>query len=263
MFAKLLKHEFRATRSGMGVLCGTAIALGILGGLSWQLNSADVNVTLKGLLAVALMGCIFGIMICAVGAMAVLLVQFYRSHFTDQAYLTFTLPVSTHAQLLASLLNMVLNLLLIGLSVILAYGLLFLTYLVIERPGFWSVAAAEMPGMMRELIRAFQSPKAGEVLGNLALGGLTALTTGLNQLLQVITAMTLGALIAKKHKVLTAVAVYYAAQIGEGLLAGRILIAFAETPAGVLWIGTGLAAATAVICYFLTHYLITRKLNLP
>lgn len=258
MFAKLMKYEFRATRNGMGILCLTALAMGITGGIACRVSSADVNATVQGLCAICLMVCVLGIAACAIGAMVVLLAQFYRSHFTDQAYLTFTLPVSSHAQLLAGILNMVLNLLLIGLCVAASYGVLFLLFLT-ERPGFWRVLGERLP----ELWHLLASPAAKEVLGYTALGCLTALATALSNLLQVMAAMTLGALIARKHKVLMAVVVYYGAQIFLGSLSLRTMISFAETPVGVMWQGTALSLLAAVIAYFLTHYLITKKLNLP
>lgn len=258
MFAKLLKHEFRATRNGMGILCLSAIAMGLIGGIAWRINCSDVNATMKGLCAVGMLVCVLGIAICAVGTMVLLLARFYQSHFTDQAYLTFTLPVSTHSQLLAGILNMVLNLLLSGLCVVAAYCLIGLIALT-ERPGFWRVLGEQLPEFLRQL----DSPAVWKAAGWAALACLTALASGLSQLLQVMTAMTLGALIARKHKVLMAVVVYYGAQILFGSFSVWSLVSYANTMTGVMWQGTAQSLLVAVAAYFLTHYLITKKLNLP
>ena len=109
MFAKLLKHEWRSTVGGPGGLCAAILSLGALSAACVTIlftNAGKLNDLTVGSLTLSLLFINLAIILCAVAAGILLLVRFYRSRFTDQGYLTFTLPVKTHQILGATWLNM-------------------------------------------------------------------------------------------------------------------------------------------------------------
>lgn len=105
MLGKLMKYEWRGLRLPL------LIMLGILGGTTlltcviiFTINPRMDNVA-AGFTAMSLILCVllyyFGIIGCSVGTMLIIAIRFYKTTYTDQGYLTHTLPV-TSATLLAA-----------------------------------------------------------------------------------------------------------------------------------------------------------------
>ena len=92
----------------------------------------------------------------------------------------------------------------------------------------------------------------------------SALVSAVSQLLLLMLAVTIGALIAKKHKILAAIGVYY----GIGLLESFCYSAVAMSAFPTENVNTLLASPSvmgvvlAVVSYFLMYWLTSRKLNL-
>ena len=87
MFAKLLKHEWRATVGGQGGLCAAILSLGALSAACVAIlltNSGELNDLTVGSLTLSVAFINLAIILCAAAAGILLLVRFYRSRFTDQ-----------------------------------------------------------------------------------------------------------------------------------------------------------------------------------
>lgn len=270
MFAKLLKNEFRATRNAMTVLCLTALGAGVLGGcamgyLMWA-STLDMEMnfilTMCILVMVAAMICLG---VCGVGALFLMIARFYKSRFTDEGYLTFTLPVTTHQVLLSSLVSS-------GLNMLLTFVVVFCSFVIMMLVGmsfaeeFWPTAL----GMVPELWNSLCNSMTWEIAGYLALVLGDILAGLVYELVLLMLSVTIGALIAKKHKILAAVGAYY----GINMLLSIFSVATMTTGlihstqhigsfAYVLIFFGVQSLVIALIGYFLTHYLITHKLNLP
>ena len=115
MFAKLLKHEFKSQAKLFLILSLAALGAGGIGCgmLSLILHLVQTEMDTAGailgvIFSAILMFFMFLVIIAYVYAVTILLVyRFYKYHFSDEGYLTFTLPASTHQILLSSILNMV------------------------------------------------------------------------------------------------------------------------------------------------------------
>lgn len=261
MFGKLMKAEWRASRRVIGALCAVVLIsgalLGLLGNLllressgSWQLPGF-VNV-LFSLLSVAAM---LAVALSLAASVFYALWRYYRSRFTEEGYLTYTLPVNNHQLMLSSILASVLEILLVGLATVAAVAMAF------------GIFAAELPwnevdwGLVgrrfEELLSSFR-PVAGDVLLVLLNMVLMCLAT----LLTLMLAVTIGATASKKHPVLLAIAVYY------GLSLVRMAACLNAADAAYLSSGAALAAlagvnaAAMLIAYFWMYYLTSRRLNL-
>ncbi|OLA36874.1 MAG: hypothetical protein BHW31_06320, partial [Firmicutes bacterium CAG:110_56_8] len=200
MFAKLLKMEFRSTWNVLGILCLSLVGAGLLGGVAIRyLEGASApKKWLEGTAAVLFF------VVCGVAALIVQIVRFYRSRFTDEGYLTFTLPVTTHQVLLSSFLTSAVNL--IAVAAVGAVGLILMGLCAIPdfeilRKGmdiFWQ----EFP----ELWARFTQADVLQAFGLLLVNAIVAFS---NELILIMLAVTIGYLVAKKHKSLAAVGFYY------------------------------------------------------
>ena len=114
MFAKLLKHEFKATAGLLGILCAACLGCGLLGGgsiryLAWaeEAGSRSDDTLLTVLSALFCVTAIIVIAACSIVMLLLLVNRFYKSRFTDEGYLTFTLPVNGHQILMTSIVTSV------------------------------------------------------------------------------------------------------------------------------------------------------------
>ena len=274
MFAKLLKHEWRSTREMLGILCLISLGASLLGGLtmcylfyvsSHDGGGSDALEILSVLFMIAAM-----IALAVVGAAAVLVYmgRFYKSRFTDEGYLTFTLPVNTHQNLLASLVNTAIGMVLITL-VICACGVLWLAIAFAGVEGFYPTVWEHFPELWEKLWSLVQT-HAGEIPWDvMARGMLSALTGAINSLVMLMLAVTVGSLIAKKHKILAAVAVFYGIHVLISIATAFLMSANDVLSDGALAAMSGFFGRTALLMtalslggYFLMYWLVDRKLNL-
>lgn len=129
MFVKLLKQEWRATSKLLGIMSLAVLGVGVLEAVILRMMVANqdigaasiaVNSTLSSLmlfLSLAIVAYVIGVQI-------LLIVRFYKNKFTDEGYLTFTLPVTCHQIFLSSLVNMVIWTVISGIVTVLCVGII-------------------------------------------------------------------------------------------------------------------------------------------
>ena len=286
MFAKLLKHEFKATRGVVAILCAILLISGLTMGLSLQrmismaendymsvvvtneTAAEDAAMTISSeaplladILCVFLMiAAIVAISICAASAIFFLIYRFYKSRFTDEGYLTFTLPVTNHQLLLSSITNTTLNLLIVGVVTVVTVLLIFLLALsAVPDVAVWEELKQVWPEILAVLKQA-----AAEDAGLLALMAFSGVASFFCQIIQLMLAVTIGALIAKKHKLLAAVGVYYGINMAVSFLTSMVSIYALNNNQPYVFMGIQGIVSAALVAggYFLMHYLTSRKLNL-
>lgn len=274
MFAKLLKHEWRATRGMLGILCLIALGASLLGGVTMcylTYAGTHVNVgndTLEIISVLFMMAAMIAMAIVGVAAVVLYLGRFYKSRFTDEGYLTFTLPVSTHQNLLASLVNTVIGTVLMML-VICACGALWLAIAFAGVKDFYQSLWQNFPELWE---RGWQSLREllGQIPGSIPIRMvLSAVIGGVSSLVMLMLAVTVGSIVAKKHKILAAVGVYYGIQVLISLVSAFTLAAVETVGTGTLAMlgdllnrGVVISLVLGVGGYFLMYWLVDRKLNL-
>ncbi len=263
MFAKLLKYDFRATWGLLGVLSVIALGVGALGSVVIRQLEREPEGFFLAMLIISLIGVFFYLVGYSLAAMLLLVGRFYKSRFTDEGYMTFTLPVSNHQILLSGFLNFALGWLACIIITGIAFGILV----------FFGVE--ELDGQRWEFVKmCFDSlPKfLGEVgVGNVLMFLLMFLTGLISEVFTIMLSITIGAIIAKRHKILVAVAVYYGISIAVSVVSTLFMTCsglFRMTEmmqstflgtAGYVTAGNGVLS---LICYFVMYYLTSRKLNL-
>lgn len=118
MLGKLLKHEFRATRRSVGMvilgsLLASAVGFGLLI-LCWHPSflpalHGDAIETIRTILYIPLSVITFGVYALGFASSIItlifILMRYYKNFFTDEGYLTFTLPVTPHELLWTKLIS--------------------------------------------------------------------------------------------------------------------------------------------------------------
>lgn len=274
MFAKLLKHEWRSTREMLGILCLISLGASLLGGLTmcylFYVSSHDGggNDALEILSVLFMIAAMIALAVVGVAAVVVYMGRFYKSRFTDEGYLTFTLPVNTHQNLLASLVNTAIGMVLITLVICLS-GCLWMVIAFAGVEGFYQTVWEHFPELWEKFWSLVQT-HAGEIpWGVMARGMLSALTGAINSLVMLMLAVTVGSLIAKKHKILAAVGVFYGIHVLISIATAFLMSATVALSGGALAAMSGYFGRTALLMtalslggYFLMYWLVDRKLNL-
>lgn len=282
MFLKLFKYDFKASaRFGVPILIAVAAAA-LIGAVNTGITVSNVgkestfeavtNAPFGELLIFLGMGGLMLVSVALAAAAAVmsvlLLVQYYRSTAADEAYLTFTLPVTPAQILWSKLLNTLVWSLFCGIA-------LFLAGAAVLGTGVTAAGIAE--DFMNTLGELF-----GFLHGMIGQSGLTLLmacilgaASTVSSYLMMFMAITFGAVIVRRHKALAAVAMIFLINfIMSGITSVMQLImlgdftlkmAFDEGAADInLFLGscTILHAALAVVYFLATRYMLERKLNL-
>lgn len=227
MFAKLLKHEWRATAGTQAALCAAIISMGILAmaSLSALIRRADeLNELATVSLTLSLMFIFLAIVICAAASSILLMVRFYQSRFTDQGYLTFTLPVNVHQNFLSSFVNTLIWTFLVGLSTCAAFSLVGLAV--------YNAIGLEELSVLWEEISYFYGD-AFEEIGDalfsiIPVYGLQLLVSQIYSIVVAMTCLTVGATLAKKHKILAAIGVYYLVSMATSMLQNTLTVTLSE-----------------------------------
>lgn len=281
MFSKLLKHEWKASAGMLGVLSLAALGLGVLGTVLLrimvshgdQMDQSTPGYAMAMMGMSSLLGFIFlALVIYAVASQYILLYRFYKNKFTDEGYLTFTLPVNSHQLFLTSWLNMLAWMLISAVVVFASFAMA----LIIGTATTGLINQDVMKGFevgFKAFIDVFALLYGNQEGTLVTLGIILILVQWITGPIILMTAVTMGAVIAKKHKILAAFGVYYAISAVLGVVSsmfsvfGVFLDVFMSGGEPSL-LGTTVVqiltyVAVAVVGYFWSTYLMKNKLNLP
>ena len=285
MFSKLLKHEWKANAGLMSILTLAVVGVGILGTIALRVlvnygdaitQSESVLVLLLFPLSTLVFVSYMGIAVYVAAVGFVLMYRFYKHKFTDEGYLTFTLPVKTNHIFLSSGLNMVIWTVISFLVALLMYAMMLL-------------CGTAQEGLFNDdIVEAFSSlgifiDEIGEEFTELMGAGfvplliLNVLVVPLFSTVIAMTCVTLGAVVAKKHKILAIIGISYGVEMVLSILLSvvtylplfiaAIIDPSMESP--MLYITLTLIltfllqAGITVGGYFLSTRLMKNKLNLP
>ena len=269
MFRKLIKHEWRSTAGTQGILAAAALGVSILAGIVLRLlttYSENLSPIANAGIVISLVFMGLAFVGCTVAMGILLLVRFYKNKFTDEGYLTFTLPANSHQIFLSAFVNMALWSIISGFVILL--GTLLFVIIGLYDPKFLPDAE-----QLQGLKWVFQQMDLdGEYIGAMILQILIATPY---TLVMAMTSITLGAVIAKKHKILAAFGIYYGISYLSGIVSSIVTVVLSlqdweDSLTGNL---TSYSTQSLVITvvwevimiaagYILSTQLMTKKLNL-
>ena len=218
MFRKVLKYDMNAVIKLWSVLTASVLVFSILGGLSVRglmtMSNEVASIAFSPLYILGILLFIISIAAYGLATVALVIIRFYKNFFTDEAYLTFTLPVKRSTLFNSKLLTaFIFNtatgiITFIGLVVFLAIapyelgGASLLTVIVDSfRLSFQSFAAIMTDQLAAWLITY------GIVLV------IYILVAFMFETLLLFCTVTFGSLLAKKHKILLSILVYYGVNV--------------------------------------------------
>ena len=284
MFTKLLKHEWKANAGLLGILSLCALGAGVLGifvirGMLYIIDLAteldNIGMALLGSTGMAgiLFFIVIGLVAYALAVQFINLFRFYKSRFTDEGYLTFTLPVNSHQIFLSSFLNIVAWMVISFLVVLVSAALMFVA-------GFWEgiVEVIEAYKQYSDVVDMIVDEAFGMMHGYdfYTLSSIILSVVGsLYTIVMMMTSLTIGSVLVKKLKLLASVGIYYGINMAVGVLESvlmmipTVIISASYTEdyyyylGGVMLVSAVIYLGLAVGGYFLSTTLMKKKLNLP
>lgn len=278
MFAKLLKYEWKANGKKLGIFSLAAVGISILAAVVLRLlvgnlsgydgENEELLLLLTPVLTMLMVFLVLALVVYGAMTQFLLLHRFYKNKFTDEGYLTFTLPVTAHEIFLSSWLNM-----LIWSVISTAVVLLSVAVIALFGTAEQGIVNSELISGLSELF-TYSGGYYEELFGTgySVLLALTQIVQFLTGPVIMMSCVTIGAVAAKKHKILMAVAIYYiytmVMSMGGSVVEGFSLMAEYQygTDIYVYVSAAGeliLTLTVAAVGYFLSTHFMKNKLNLP
>lgn len=273
MFRKLLKHDWRATAGTLGILTLAALGVSLLGGgILYLLTCYEElpGMAMAGL-TISLVFVFLSLIGYVVAVEIIQLVRFYKSRFTDEGYLTFTLPVSSHQIFLSTVVTMLIWTMITWLVLLVCFAVILL----IGIP--WN----EMPMADISEIMEYATDFYGFEMepAYVVIQTLQVIVGCVYSIVMVLTCLTLGAVIAKKHKIIGAFVAYYVISFLTGIVSSILTVstsienmdiylssqsdAFYQATIQNMSLSVAWEMVLIVAGYILSTQLMKRKLNLP
>lgn len=209
MLRKTLKYDLKSVFTTWLIMSVSALALSVICGLcirDMSLNEMD-GYSFYGLSVLGVILSFLGLAAYVLGTVLLVLIRYYQSFFTDEGYLTFTLPVKRSVLFNSKLLNALIwtgatgAVLSICMTVILAIAP------DVDRGG--SLLGSVFSEVIPSLVEAVKQSGGWTVVYALEAVAIALSGFAFNILLLYF-CVTLGSMITKKHKVLATVVIYYA-----------------------------------------------------
>ena len=274
MLKKLLKYDFKSVLRFWWIAAISTVALALVGGWGWSIFESEKYLPdmLYAVATLAAFAAVLGGIAFAILTVILLFSRFYKNFFTDEGYLTFTLPVKR-----SSLLNskLIVSIVTVGMTTLVILFDVFVAACIGEADTiFTKVFWISIWKDIYEFFDIYNGYAVAIILE-------TILSYVLSIVISVLFAsccITIASIIAKKAKVLTAIAIYYIANsvtvfglIMYNLFAMETLFGWIndvpEYYSGDLWLLIQLCSVLfkAIICavlYAFQYWMLDKKLNL-
>lgn len=288
MLGKLIKHEWKNTYKAGCLILASLVAITFLGWLAfqspmWRSISGDgyrnYDLPLAMLDLVSIFTLLFyAIMLAAAsaGIIIYLALQFYRTMYSGEGYLTHTLPVTKNQLLISKILIGGVWTLIVTLGIMVSLGALVSFLVAASLPDeytmgeFWRMFFQEFSKMIRVLERELDF----ELSFRLIIGIVSMVIGPFITLTILFGAISLGQLFTK-HRVLMAIVCYIGVQMVSGLLGSLIEVIAAAvyaTEYGGRTFGVymdvnsfsshAVELILAIVLYLASYLVATKKLNL-
>ena len=207
MFTKLLKREWKASFRLLSIMSLAALGVGVLEAaiLRMLLTSGEMAFMSRasGTLVSLLLFLTLAIAAYVIGVQIFLIVRFYKNKFSNEGYLTFTLPVSCEQIFLSSMVNMAIWTVISGAVTALC------VVIIIAGGTAGTVDGGILKYLWEDIVYVFEFNAdlvGGAYWPLLIINAISSLFSGP---VLVMTAFTLGSVVAKKRKVLVSLCMIY------------------------------------------------------
>lgn len=279
MLRKLLKYDFAAVIKLWSIGAVAVLVLSVFGGFAQQILFSDRNLHGMIRLVAGLMwlGSILGQVVFVVLAYILVGMRYYKNFFTDEGYLTFTLPVKLHSLINSKLILVMVMLSLTG--IVNSIGNLITG--AISSVGYYE----DFRFIFEELRYVLETLMEEAPMGWIVLYAVEVFVISffgsLFSVLFLGCCITFGSIIAKRAKLVAAIGTYYVSNFVFSMVIFIFMIF--GLPTFVFWLAPavenglnvepvialllfGVLALLGLLCsllYTLQYRLLDRKLNLP
>ena len=287
MLKKCLKYDFEAVLRTWWILAVSMLGAAVVGGLGIRFFSQcavspDVPEGLMVLSTFVMIGSIFCLMAMIMGMTVSFILIFWRiyTHFyTDQGYLTFTLPVKRSTLYLSKvIMGTVLEAATVGILIL---GILFIALVVPPTEGGEFFINLDWLSAIGDFCRGLVDVAGWWLILWIPTAVAILVLFALFQNGLIYFCITMGAVVAKRHKLIAAIGIYYGVNLAVGLIgeiiflfltAGITTIIMAALASGgvimgltitaILFIVALAMAVLSAILHFMTVNKLEQKLNL-
>lgn len=274
MLGRLIRHEWKSTyRMGCLVLCAMVI-ITFFGWLAFQTpmwkslgGRGGSSFGWPDVLSIVTLVMYVMLLVCVIFGMLIYLgIHFYRSMYTDEGYLTHTLPVTKNQLLVSKILVSGIWMLFVTLSINLSLLVLGLSLLSVFKPEGYSLAhlwTDFMAGIWQS-IKYIDWQLDIHAVRWLVLMVASSLVGPFLVVTILFGAISIGQL-ASKYRLLTGIICYIVIQVVDNL----IVSLFRSFATSIGWYldaslisSLGVNLLTAVVLYWVSYYVTSRKLNM-
>ena len=287
MLKKCLKYDFEAVLRTWWILAVSMLGASVIAGLGFRFFSQcmmadDLNEGLMVLSVFVAIGSYFCLLAMIMGMTVSFILIFWRiyTHFyTDQGYLTFTLPVKRSTLYLSKvIMGTVLEAATVGILIL---GILFIALVVPPTEGGEFFLSLDWLSAIGEVLGQLVDVAGWWLILWIPTGVAILLLFALFQNGLIYFCITVGAVVAKRHKLIAAIGIYYGVNVAVGLIgeiiflfltAGITTIIMAALASGgvimgltitaILFIVALAMAVLSAILHFMTVNKLEQKLNL-
>lgn len=277
MLKKLLRYDLKSVFKYWWIAALASVGLSVASGISLSVITADRDVPtfIALLIILTLIFSIIGIVAFPIIAYILTYVRFYKNFFTDEGYLTFTLPVKRSQLLNSKLITCVLTML--G-SAIIVFADIIIIFAIGAGESFYNELLSPMSQSFSALFNNFSASDMVYLWLNVIIILLMLLLSSVFSTLFMFVCITFAAVITKKAKVITAIGIYY---VASGVISGFMQIVYIFGISSISdWVSAlpqnmhdlmitiilfGVVVALALLCmllYTLEYFMLDRKLNL-
>ncbi len=280
MFGKCLKYELRAysrllVPTFIAIMAASvlmSVAVGVLTRLVGYQQNELVMAISAILLYFIILAVYLSLFIIPVMVFVLTVRRFYTSFFTDEGYLTFTLPVSVDHHLMSKLLAAAIADIFGVITAILSVVIVASGALIANADVIKNLIGTTTPGMSFEELKML-----GVSVVTIIMFIVTAILSVIGNYLLLYLSISLGCMIAKKHRFIVCGACYLGVSTVVSTLSSvvSIVIMFIMTSAmitqidqlgiifnAMLGVISVFLAIEVVVCYFITRYILKNKVNL-
>lgn len=280
MLRKLIKYDIKAMLRLWWIAAAVALLLSVVGAGCVRIlaSERDLPSAINVVAVLTLFVVILGWMAFGIASAIITYGRYYKNFFTDEGYLTFTLPVTRGQLINSKLISMYCVNFLTGLTVVVC----FLTMFGLGINDFLPEFFRGLFESIKELWDLLKEEKLhGWLIVWLVEGLLIVALVALFNLLFTTNCITFGSIVAKKAKLAASIGIYFGANwLFSGAL--QILYMFGLSSLGI-WLSSidpepqiaALIVAMLLFCavavmgllcsllYTLKYWMLDRKLNLP
>lgn len=277
MLKKLLRYDLKSVFKYWWIAALASVGLSVASGISLSVITADRDVPtfIALLIILTLIFSIIGIVAFPIITYILAYVRFYKNFFTDEGYLTFTLPVKRSQLLNSKLITCVLTM--FG-SAIIVFADIIIIFAIGAGESFYNELLSPMSQSFSALFNNFSASDMVYLWLNVIIILLMLLLSSVFSTLFMFVCITFAAVITKKAKVITAIGIYY---VANGVISGFMQIVYIFGISSISdWVSALpkdmhdplitiilfdvllALALLSMLLYALNYFMLDRKLNL-